>query len=200
MRLLPHGSPCEDGAITSNTTNKLLPGVRARAVRMVLNHEGDHTTRWAALSSPGPFMTAGLVHHSDRGCQYALSSTRNGWRRPASSRQLEALAFPTTMLSPKRSMDFTRPRSFIGVDRGEVSRSSRSPLWNGSTGSITAGCLNQSATSRQPRQRRAITPHSIRPPCRSDLSKNASGKPGAVQNDQSRYPRNIRIGYFSRLK
>jgi transposase len=37
--------------MTSPTTNKFSPEVRDRAVRMVLEHEGDHASRWAAMVS-----------------------------------------------------------------------------------------------------------------------------------------------------
>jgi hypothetical protein len=60
----------------SKTTNKLSLEVRARAVRMILDHEGDYPSRWSAVVSvadnPGAVQYPGRSSDPDRSLAAAL--------------------------------------------------------------------------------------------------------------------------------
>src|SRR5262249_23272754 len=105
--------------MTKQTSNKFSPEVRARAVRMILDHEGEHSSRWAAIMS-----IAAKI-----GC---TAQTLNEWVKKAevddgrragvpTDRRAELRAFEGEHRAPGEANDPLRRASFFFA-RGEPAR------------------------------------------------------------------------------
>src|SRR6478735_4854802 len=78
--------------MTSKTTNKFSPEVRARAIRMVLDHASEHPSRWAAITSIA----------SKIGC---TPQTLHEWVKKAEIDSGRRAGVPTDMSGKLRSLE-----------------------------------------------------------------------------------------------
>ena len=67
--------------MTKKTSNRFSPEVRQRAVRMVLEHGGDHASQWAAIGS----ITAKIGCTAETLRTWVRQAERDGGQRPGTT-------------------------------------------------------------------------------------------------------------------
>jgi transposase len=80
----------------SKTTNKFSPEVRARAVRMILDHQGDYPSRWSAVVSIAEKI----------GC---VPQTLHEWVKKAEVDSGKRGGIPTDTADKLKAASFARP-------------------------------------------------------------------------------------------
>src|SRR6201995_6165581 len=101
--------------MTSKTTNKFSPEVRARAVRMVLDHSSEHPSRWAAVTS-----IAGKI-----GC---TPRTLHDWVKKAEVDSGQRAGVPTDMADKLKALCASDGFEPAVARSGVFSNAAESPL------------------------------------------------------------------------
>ncbi len=102
--------------MTSKTTNKFSPEVRARAVRMVLDHASKHPSRWASVTS-----IAAKI-----GC---TPQTLHDWVKKAEVDRGQRAGVPTAIATLNRQCHLTPSCGGFTPYRGENSGPGRDDRW-----------------------------------------------------------------------
>ena len=146
--------------MTSKTTNKFSPEVRARAVRMVLDHASDHPSRWAAVTS-----IAAKI-----GC---TPQTLHDWVKKAEVDSGQRAGVPTDMADKLKALErenreLRQANEILRSRRiamAELDR--RSKPWSPSSTIIVGSSRSARSCRSPPRPTTSMWPSgAIRPSCR----------------------------------
>jgi putative transposase len=104
---------------------------------------------WARQHAGLP-VAEGLIHHNDNGSQYLSFAFTSRLIDAGVDARSAVSATDTTTPSQKARSVYSRPRRSTAKDRGAPWPMSNSRRWNGSTGSITSGCIPPAAACPPP--------------------------------------------------
>ena len=102
----------------NKTTNKCTPEVRERAVRMVLNGEGQHDSRWSAILSISAKIGCAPQTLNERGKKVEVDTGQRGGITTEQAEKIKALERENREL--KQANEILRKASALTLSREPV--------------------------------------------------------------------------------